>query len=221
MSELIEKLTPIIDASITKLQAKRFTPDPIAGEHYSRVTSVLSSAYKRHGFIIERAILERLKMCPDFEVWDDPNFQVADTADHMVDSALTNLAKLVGAEMSYQLGNRALQVDAIVFNKKTRIVRAYEIKRGSGLHDSGKRRSIMRDLLCVQILLKSYAKSFGFDPDGAQSHIIFYYGKCSIPKPYSVTRDEMDAHFGWPLKDEVEAINDLFRAKLHEILEVP
>jgi hypothetical protein len=34
-------------------------------------------------------------------------------------------------------------------------IRAYEVKRGNGQFDAGKIRSIKRDLMCVQVLLKS------------------------------------------------------------------
>ena len=73
---LVKILTPEIEATIERLRVKKFRPDPIAGEHFSRIVSVMSSAYKRHGFILERAILEQLKLCPDFEVWEDREFQV-------------------------------------------------------------------------------------------------------------------------------------------------
>ena len=218
MSELAGKLAPLIDQSIERLNKKSFTPDPIAGKHFSRIVSVMSSAYKRHGFVLERAILEQLNTCPRLEVWDEREFQVTNTADHIVDTAIKDPASILGTETGYQPGHRTLQVDAVVYDKETKTVRAYEIKRGSGLHDSGKRRSILRDLLCVQILLKSYAKQRGFDPAAAHSHIIFYYGKCSIPKPYSLTSDELDSHFGWPIKGPVETVNDLFRQKLFSIL---
>jgi hypothetical protein len=58
MPTLVELLEPVIDATIQRLNNKVFLPDPIAGPHFSRIVSVMSSAYKRHGYIIERAILE-------------------------------------------------------------------------------------------------------------------------------------------------------------------
>lgn len=219
MPELVDTLRPTIERTISKLQQKRFTVDPIAGDHYSKVTSVLSSAYKRHGFIIEQAILHQLKKCPNFEVWDEKAFQVPDTADHMVDTALKDLSKIKGAQAPYHTGSRTLQVDAVVFNEANKTISAYEIKRGSGLHDSGKRRSILRDLLCVQILLKSYAESKGYKISSAHSYIIFYYGKCSIQKPFSLTAQELDEHFGWAVRDAVEQVNDEFRQRLLELLE--
>jgi hypothetical protein len=105
-----------------------------------------------------------------------------------------------------------------VFNKNTGVLRAYEIKRGSGKHDSGKRRSMLRDALSVQVLLKSYGKQRGLDVKEAFSHIIFYYGQCSIPKPFSLTGSEIDAHFGFPVFDAVEEVNKHYKARLFAIL---
>lgn len=216
--DLLKIMEPEVDATIQRLNTKKFRPDPIAGEHFSKIVSVMSSAYKRHGFIIERAILEQLNLNPELEVWEDKAFQVPATADHIVDSAIAEPEHIFGSETGYRDGHRTLQVDAIVYNKKTKVIRAYEIKRGSGLHDAGKRRSILRDLLCLQVLLKSYGQSKGFDVKEAKAHIIFYYGQCSIKKPFSLTKEELDDHFGIPVVDAVESVNDFFKQRLFAIL---
>ena len=77
---------------------------------------------------------------------------------------------------------------------------------------------MFRDTLCVQVLLKSYGKQRGYDVDAAFSHIIFYYGKCSIPKPFSITGTELDQHFGWPNFEVVEEVNRYFQERLFLIL---
>lgn len=64
----------------------------------------MSSAYKRHGFIIERAILEQLRLNPDFEVWEDKSFFVPSTADHIVDSAIGEPEHIFGSETAYREG---------------------------------------------------------------------------------------------------------------------
>ena len=215
---LVDILEPTIDATIQRLNATKFVPDPIAGAHFSRIVSVMSSAYKRHGFVLERAILEQLKLCPNFTVWDDKAFQVPSTADHIVDSAIGQPQTIFGTETGYREGHRTLQVDAIVYNNENGELRGYEIKRGSGLHDAGKRRSILRDLLCLQALLKSYGQARGFEVATARAHIIFYYGKCSIGKPFSLVRDELDEHFGRPVVEAVEGVNAHFRSRLFSIL---
>jgi hypothetical protein len=54
---------------------------------------------------------------------------------------------------------------------------AYEVKRGNGQFDAGKIRSIKRNLLCVQVLLKSYGAELAkLKPVAAESRIIFYFG---------------------------------------------
>ncbi|WP_171666800.1 hypothetical protein [Ruegeria sp. HKCCD6228] len=218
MSHLVEKLKPEVEATINRLNGKKFRPDPIAGEHFSKIVSVMSSAYKRHGFIIERAILEQLKTNPEFAVWEDRSFYVPSTADHIVDSAIGAPDHIFGTETAYREGPRTLQVDAIAYNRRTNAIRAYEIKRGSGLHDAGKRRSILRDLLCLQVLLKSYGQQKGYEVSEATAHIIFYYGQCSIKKPFSLVREELDHHFDYPVVDEVEGVNTYFKERLFSIL---
>jgi hypothetical protein len=211
-------LTPVVDATIQRLKNKAFKPDPIAGVHFSRIVSLMSSAYKRHGFILERALLERLKQCPEFDVWSDAEFQVQSDADTIASGALGNPAGIIGTEIRYGPGSRTLQVDAVVYNRTTPSLRAYEIKRGAGTHDAGKRRSILRDALCTQILLKSYGQTRGLEVSETSAHVVFYYGMKSLPRPFALTGDELDKHFGWPVRAAVEAVNELFRSRLFAIL---
>jgi hypothetical protein len=218
MGSVLNLLKDEIEKTVQSLDSKKFDPDPIAGKHFSKITSVMSSAYKRHGYILEHAILEALKACPHFEVWHDELFQVPSAVDHIVEGSITEPTKLIGTDYPSSKGQRTLQVDTIVFDKNTGRLRSYEIKRGHGLHDSGKRRSMLKDVLSVQVLLKSYGKERGLDVKEVFSHIIFYYGYCSIPAPFAVTGTELDAHFGWPIHEAVEEVNKYFQARLFSIL---
>jgi hypothetical protein len=84
MGAVLDLLKPEVEKTVKGLDLKKFDTDPIGGQHFGKITSVMSSAYKRHGYILERAILEALKQCPHFEVWHDPIFQVPQTIDHIV-----------------------------------------------------------------------------------------------------------------------------------------
>ena len=130
MTTVLDLVKDEVEKTIQSLNAKTFKPDPIAGKVFSKITSVMSSAYKRHGFIIERAMLEALKLCPHFEVWRDPIFQVPSAVDHIVDGSIASPTKLIGTDYPTSEGQRTLQVDTIVFDKNTGCLRAYEIKRG-------------------------------------------------------------------------------------------
>lgn len=161
MGAVLEAVRDEVEKTIRALDRKKFAPDPIAGPHFSKITSVLSSAYKRHGYILERGLLEALKTCPDFDVWREDNFQVPSAVDHIVAGSILQPTALIGTDYPYSTGHRTLQVDVIVFDKRTGVLRAYEVKRGNGAYDSGKRRSITRDILSIQVLLKNYGKSKG------------------------------------------------------------
>src|SRR5258708_29493549 len=95
-----------IEKTIQSLESKIFLADPIAGPHFSKITSVMSSAYKRHGFILERALLEALKQCPHLEAWRDEQFQVPSNVDHMVNGSIEHGAKLIGTDYPYSVAER-------------------------------------------------------------------------------------------------------------------
>ena len=218
MGLVLDLLKPRIDRTLNELDKKEFATDPVAAPYFSRITSMMSSAYKRHGHILERAILETLRLCDRFDVWRDPKFQVPEIVDTLVTGSIKEPTKLIGVDYPYSEGNRTLQVDAIVFDKSTGVLGAYEVKRGFGPHDTGKRGSILRNTLCIQVLLKSYAEQRGHEPKKALSHVIFYYGECSIQKPFAITGAELDQHFSWPVCESVDEVNKYFASRLFSML---
>lgn len=213
----MERVTPIVDQTIQALAKVDFVPDPIAGAHYARTTSIVSSAYKRHGKILEFTLRESLRESNRHKVWNDEAFKVSREAD-----ALANTQDFEACRQStlpYGNSIRTLQVDMIAFDSADETIRAYEIKRGNGQFDAGKIRSIIRDLKCIQVLLKGYGEVANLKPTSAKSKIIFYYGRRSIPRPWSLVKSELDDHFGFPVVERIEQANDYFRTKLHALLD--
>ena len=51
----MERVAPVVDETIRALAKTKFVPDPVARLKYSRATSIVSSAYKRHGRILENS----------------------------------------------------------------------------------------------------------------------------------------------------------------------
>jgi hypothetical protein len=152
----MERVAPVVDETIRLLSGVGFVEDPIAGAKYSRATSIISSAYKRHGRILEIALRESLRDSNRHTVWNDGVFRVSREAD-----ALANTQELdacLRTTLPYGNSVRTLQVDMITFDSADQLIRAYEIKRGNGRFDAGKIRSITRDLKCIQVLLKSYGE---------------------------------------------------------------
>lgn len=215
-NDFMNRVTPVIDATIRSLASKSFIVDPIAGEQLSRSTSIISSAYKRHGRILEAALRESLRDSNRHRVWQDDIFRVSGAADALVSSQSEDESRR--SSLPYGEGVRTIQIDMIAYDNADQTIRAYEVKRGNGQFDAGKIRSIKRDLRCTQVLLRSYGELAKCAAVAAEARIIFYYGIRSIPKPWSLIREELDDHFGYPVVPKIEQANDYFRAKLHELL---
>jgi N6-adenosine-specific RNA methylase IME4 len=193
----MERVAPIVDDTIAALSGVRFVEDPIAGVRYSRATSIVSSAYKRHGRILEIALRESLRDSNRHKVWHDDAFRVSREADALASTQELDACRL--STLPYGQSVRKIQIDMVAFDSADQSIRAYEIKRGNGQFDAGKIRSITRDLKCIQVLLKSYGEFCRLKPTAAESKIIFYYGIRSIPRPWSLVKDDLDEHFGFPV----------------------
>ena len=213
----MERVAPVVDQTIKSLSKVPFVVDPIAGPDYSRSTSIVSSAYKRHGRILEIALRESLRDSNRHSVWHDSAFRVSREADVLANTQ--DFAACKQSSLPYGDSIRTLQVDMVAFDNADSSIRAYEIKRGNGQFDAGKIRSITRDLKCIQVLLKSYGELCKHKPAAAESKIIFYYGVRSIPRPWSLVKNELDEHFGFPVVEKIEQANDYFRDRLHALLE--
>ena len=220
-SEVLDKLKDKVDKTITKLADPNFRKDPIGGK-YGFVTSVISSAYKRHGSILEEAIIERLKEASHLDVITEDEFCVSDKANTLALKSGKDFTDMPGVNLQYEKKNpeRTLQVDAIVYNKKNKIVSSYEIKRGNGNFDAGKKRSIRLDILSTNFLLRDYYnKNRQVRPKAAHSYIICYYGLRALPKPFSLIAEDLDKHFGFKVHEEVEKVNKYFKNLLHKMIE--
>jgi hypothetical protein len=213
----MERVCPVVDDTIHALSKTKFVEDPVAGVRYSRATSIISSAYKRHGRILETALRESLRESNRHRVWQEDVFRVSRAADALVNSQNEDACRQ--SALPYGDAVRTLQVDMIAFDSADHTIRAYEVKRGNGQFDAGKIRSIKRDLMCVQVLLKSYGEFTKLNPVAAEAKIIFYNGVRSIPRPWSLVKEELDGHFGFPVVERIEQANDYFRTKLYELLE--
>ncbi len=213
----MERVAPIVDDTIAALSRVTFVEDPIAGVRYSRATSIVSSAYKRHGRILEVALRESLRDSNRHKVWHDDAFRVSREADAL--ASTQDLDACLRSTLPYGQSGRRLQIDMLAFDGADQSIRAYEIKRGHGQFDAGKIRSITRDLKCIQVLLKSYGEFCQLKATAAESKIIFYYGIRSIPRPWSLVKDDLDEHFGFPVAEKIEQANDYFRTRLHALLD--
>ena len=216
--DYLEKVVPVIDESIRRLAETEFREDPIGGLKYSRATSIISSAYKRHGQILGTAILECLKSNPRLSVWHEEAFKLSG-------ESLSKLRELMRIEpclrlkLRYGECEKVCPLDVVVYDAAAKTLRSYNVKRGNGAYDAGKKKLIQDELLRVNMLLEDYGRQLGLTVAAAEAKIIFYYGLRSISEPLSLVAEELDDHFGMSVRAPVEAANDYFRTRLHELIE--
>lgn len=216
--DYLDRVAQVVDATIARLAKTKFREDPIGGRKYSRATSIISSAYKRHNKILEVALLERLRDCPRLSVWREDDFQLSGLSLSMVRQH-SALEKRFAIQLDYGSTDTTVPVDMFVYDKEDNSLTAYDIKRGNGQYDATKKRAILDELARVNMHLADYARQNGFEPETVATKIIFFYGVISAPIEISLSRETMDAHFRFPVVDAVEAVNEYFRFRLHQLIE--
>ena len=107
----------------------------------------------------------------------------------------------------------------MVFDDARRSLNAYNIKRGNGSYDGGKRRLIHEELVRTQILLTDYGRSIGLSSETSNAHVIFYYGLLSLPPPLAISGDDLDEHFQFPVHEAIELVNAYFVTRLSALIE--
>ena len=214
----LERLRPVVDETIEKLGAAHFREDPIAGWKYSRATSIISSAYKRHGAILDRALLERLKDCARLRVWTEDDFKLSHDSLREVRVA-ERIGPLLRTRLPYGDRERSIRVDIVVYDEETGALNTYNVKRGNGAYDGGKRRIIQDELLRTHMLLDDYGRGIGLSSQSSHAHIVFYYGLMSLPSPLAISGGELDDHFRFPVREAIEEVNSYFISRLHRLIE--
>lgn len=212
------RMRPTVDETIDRLGEARFREDPIAGRKYSRATSIISSAYKRHGAILQMALLERLKDCARLRVWTEDDFKLSHESLRQVRVA-ERLDSLLQTRLPYGDRERSVRIDMVVFDQARGSLTAYNVKRGNGSYDGGKRRIIHEETLRTQMLLFEYGRGIGLMPKTSHAHVIFYYGLLSLPEPLALSGDELDEHFQFPVREAIELVNAYFVARLSALIE--
>lgn len=238
--EFMERMRLRIDRSIQDLEKNirtEFKGDPIVDRESALIAYIVGSLQKRHGNLIDIGIKESLRESNRHQFFSENKFEVSREVVGVVKSWLgfqkkmssqTRDANFMQAgmkafqtTMSYGDAETAetIQVDGIVDHSDLLIIRGYEIKRANSWNDAGKVKQIMFNLLCVQVLLKSYAeKKLDLNPNKAESRIIFYYGNRTIPSPWSLVQKELNDHFGYSISDQIEWVNSYFREQACALL---
>jgi hypothetical protein len=187
----------------------------VIGPVLSRAISCIGSVVKRHGGLIEMGIAGALKASDRFIVLTNVPLPLTKGAAQLLDARnsdedLSNIRLSADSE-----AEGIVNVDMVVVDPEAGWAGTYEIKRGNGLTEHGKRRPIVRKLRAARLVLASYVRQRGHGPvDTVTSAVIDYFGGSGFEAEFTLTRDQLDGHFGVPVIATVDAMTATVREAL-------
>lgn len=192
-----------------------FPLDPLVEPELSRAISCIGSVVKRHGKLIEMGIAGALTMNDRFIVLTNENIPLTKGAKQLLEAKNSNRS-LAGIRLAADSeADGMVNVDLVVVDPDAGWAGAYEIKRGNGTTEPGKRRPLIQKLTAVRLVLASYARQIGQWPiETVTSAVIDYYGSSGFDPNYTLVRDQLDDHFGVPIVETVDAVTSAAREAL-------
>ncbi len=207
-----------IERAVTGALQADFAHDPLLGIGLGSFNSVLSSAVKRHGGVVEEAICYALESSGRYIVLRQVEMPITDAAEALVAS---NSSKNLSGFVTTAFGphRRVAYFDMIAIDTETGCATVVEIKRGSGTTEVKKRKLIERDLQCARLQLRSFLQPrYGCELNAYNSVLIDYYGRSGFPAALTVTREGIDALFGVPVMHLVDGVTARFRTELLRVV---
>jgi hypothetical protein len=208
-------LTRAAREAVAGALAGDFPIDPLIGKDLSRALSCIGSVVKRHGTLIELGIAGALVAGERFIVLPNVAIPLTKAALQLLDAKNTDetLSKIKLSADSEADG--IVNVDLVVVDPEAGWAGAYEIKRGNGATEHGKRRPIIRRLRAVRLVLASFVDQLGYGPiKTATSAVIDYYGASGFDAHFTITRHQIDEHFDVPVVAMVDAMTKAARDAL-------
>jgi len=212
MAALLKATSEAVAAAV----ATKFPLDELLGPELSRLISVSNSIVKRHGLLLERAIIEALEASGRFQVLHNPVIPVTAAADSLV--ASNSPEALARIALRYDTpAVRSVTHDIVVIDLEAAWAGAYQIKRGGGDMGPRLRKPLERDLAAVRLLLRAYLRDQGYSAvDVITTAAIDYLGSAGLPDHLTVLGSELDEHFGVPVVSTIEQMTGHLRAELHK-----
>jgi hypothetical protein len=196
--------------------AGEFPADPVIGTDLSQAVSFIGSTVKRHGAQIQSTLADALAASGRYVVFTDLTLPFTKAAQGLLDArnSETNLMPIKLRADSE--ADRMLSLDLAVVDPEAGWAGVYEVKRGNGATESKKRAPTERTLLGARLVAASYLQQLGYEGiDKVTSAVIDYYGCSGFRKELTLSRGQLDDHFGVPVVATIEAMTAALRDALH------
>lgn len=203
-----------IEKTVSGADTAAFAVDPLLGHSLSAVTSFLTSVVKRSGAVIEDALYAALVRNRRFLVMQQVRIPITKAAEMYVqENGPARVGELALASDGATV--RVAHFDMIVIDQQRSVAMVIEIKRGSGVTESKKRKTTERDLACARLQLASYLRTLlGIKLRTYRCHVIDFYGRSGFRDQLTVTRDGLDHLFGVPVTQTIDAALAALEARM-------
>lgn len=203
-----------IEKAVSGAGSAKFAVDPLLGPSLSAVTSFLTSVVKRSGGVIEDALYAALVRNRRFLVMQQVRIPITRAAEMYVqENGPARVGELALASDGATV--RTGYFDMVVIDQQRSVAMVIEIKRGSGITESKKRRQTECDLACARLQLASYLRTLlGIKLKTYRCHVIDFYGRSGFRDELTVTRDGLDALFGVPVTPTIDAALGALEARV-------
>lgn len=189
-----------------------FPADPLIARDLSRGISAVGSLVKRHGWVLQNTLAKVLAANGRFVVWTDVPLPLTKAAKTLIAAKNSgkDLARIrlpANSEI-----DRMVTVDLIVVEPVIGWAGVYEVKRGNGATETRKRLPTEQMLQAARLVLPSFLEKLGYDGiTTVTSAVIDYYGASGFNPEVTLTRDQLDDHFGVPVIITVDAMTTALR----------
>jgi hypothetical protein len=188
--------------------ATEFAPEPLITEAESREHSVIASAVKRHGVLIQQGVGLMLEASERYDVLHGMRFPITAAAVSLIkDHSLDDL-RHVSLPATLPAGEE-LSVDLVVMDKQTGWAAIIDVKRGNGRSEGKKCDRLERGLRAAALVAGDVLRQRGFArPRMVQGFFVDYYGQSGIRSEVALVGSELDGFFEVPITSAIDAMTN-------------
>ena len=207
-------LCALMDRKVNELRNPTPNPDPAIAPWAQQVTTAVRRAQAFEGVLIAHAIPAVLARAPHLNVVAQPRICLPQRALEAIAEGVEDIA------LEYtEDGSAHRRLDFAVFDARSGALEFVECKRG--LHQIGAdhQRARLNDDAVLELIGRSYArKKFRQIATDCRCVTVSYYGNTGLPENRTVRASELDAHYGWPVRNQVEKTLTRFRTRLDQAI---